>query len=242
MTLLKVFLLFVFINQGIYILILKVIGRLPVLKALRRQVSWKTQVVGQVAPLLTLLTHSRQSRLYSAPCRLYLRLCSVLTYLLLDTLAGFVSILFMYNNLQSLLQFVHKYGETVHLHFLKQEIEWLMGFPLGLKTNKNLSNMLGKILYFIIYLWNYYTTLATPFEHLLIIMSCVLGILGFSLVLGFTADLLQLLTLHVYFVYDVIRRIYSLGVEMLKTLSRVFVDRATDTVHRKKVYHNFKWD
>ncbi len=38
----KVFLLFVFAKQSIYIMLLKAIGRLPVLKALKRQVTWKT--------------------------------------------------------------------------------------------------------------------------------------------------------------------------------------------------------
>lgn len=51
-----------------------------------------------------------------------------------------------------MLHFIHQYGETIHLNFLKQEIEWLMGFPLGLKTNKNLSKLVGKIHSQIIYL------------------------------------------------------------------------------------------
>jgi len=72
-----------------------------------------------------------------------------------------------------------------------------MGFPLGLKTNKNLSKLVGKILYLIIYLWNYYTTLATPFEHLLVNWLCLLGVSGFSLVVSLMVDILGLLTMHV---------------------------------------------
>jgi hypothetical protein len=76
-----------------------------------------------------------------------------------------------------------------------------MGFPLGLKTNKNLSKLLGKVLYSIIYLWNNYTTIATPFEYILVIILCFFGFSGFSLVIAFTIDLIGILTFHVYFIY-----------------------------------------
>jgi phosphatidylinositol glycan class Q protein len=148
----------------------------------------------------------------------------------------------MYNNVQNVLHFVHKYGETIHLNFLEQEIEWLMGFPLGLKTNKNLSKLLGKVLYFIIYLWNYYTSIATPFEHILVIILCLFGFSGFSLVVAFTIDLIGILTFHVYFIYQILSFLYKLTVDILFSLNNVF----NNTIHNlntKKIQpFYFEWD
>ena len=141
------------------------------------------------------------------------------TYLLMDSLLGFISILYMYNNVQNILHFVHKYGETVHIDFLEQEIEWLMGFPLGLKTNKNLSKVLGKILCFIIYIWNYYTTMATPFEALFVQIMCLLGVSGFSLVVSLNIDVISLLTLHIYYIYQLLRIPYNKTVSLILTLN-----------------------
>jgi hypothetical protein len=60
-----------------------------------------------------------------------------------DTILGVVSLLFLYFNVSTLLDFIHKYGSTIHIEVLSKEIEWLMGFPAGLKTNKPLNSVLG---------------------------------------------------------------------------------------------------
>ena len=109
-----------------------------------------------------------------------------------------------------------------------------MGFPLGLKTNKNLSKLLGKILYFIIYLWNNYTTIATPFEHILVIFLCLFGMSGFTLVIAFTIDLIGILTFHVYFIYKILSSLYKLTVDILFSLNNVF-NNTIQNVNTKKV-------
>ena len=63
-----------------------------------------------------------------------------------DTLLGVISLLFLYFNVQTLLVFIHKYSNTIHIEVLSEEVEWLMGFPAGLKTNKPLNLVMGHLI------------------------------------------------------------------------------------------------
>ena len=67
---------------------------------------------------------------------------------------GVVSLLFLYYNIASILHFGHIYGSKIHIEVLSQEVEWLMGFPAGLKTNKNMNLFLGGLSLRIIEFWN----------------------------------------------------------------------------------------
>ena len=62
----------------------------------------------------------------------------------IDTILGVLSMLFLYFNVSQLLSFVHHYGSAIHIEVLSKEIEWLMGFPVGLKTNRPLNYVLGQ--------------------------------------------------------------------------------------------------
>ena len=61
----------------------------------------------------------------------------------MDTLFGLFSLFILYYNVTWLREFIHKYGSSIHIEVLSKEIEWLMGFPAGLKTNKPLNSVLG---------------------------------------------------------------------------------------------------
>ena len=115
-----------------------------------------------------------------------------------DILLGIASLLFLYYNISKILEFGHNYGSKIHIDVLSQEVEWLMGFPAGLKTNKNLNHFLGSLSLKIIYIWNYFTTFATPYEAILIRLVAISGILGFSIEMALISDFIQLITLHMY--------------------------------------------
>lgn len=81
-----------------------------------------------------------------------------------DILIGIVFLLLFSLFISDTLLLAHWLGSVIHIDFLKQEVEWLMGLPAGFKPNENLDNIIGQSILLTIYYWNYVTTFLTGFE------------------------------------------------------------------------------
>lgn len=108
---------------------------------------------------------------------------------------------------------------------LRDLLHWLMGVPAGLKLNYALNNMLGKFFLYHINLWWMFLVLCKPCLDLAVHMLTWLGCLGLTFQLCILADLLDLVSFHVYCIYVYAARLYSVQLSGLVALWRLFLGR-----------------
>lgn len=115
-------------------------------------------------------------------------------------------------------------GEVV-VRTLQELLQWLMGIPAGLKLNYAFNNMLGQFFLYHINLWWTFLVVTKPLLEIMFYMFLCLGRLGLTFQASILADLLALVSFHVYCIYVYAARLYSLQVSGLVALWRLFLGR-----------------
>lgn len=108
---------------------------------------------------------------------------------------------------------------------LQELLQWLMGIPAGLKLNYAFNNMLGQFFLYHINLWWTFLVVTKPLLEIMFYMFLCLGRLGLTFQASILADLLALVSFHVYCIYVYAARLYSLQVSGLVALWRLFLGR-----------------
>ena len=106
--------------------------------------------------------------------------------------------------------------------FLNELLEWLMGAPAGLKLNYEMTIFLGKFFLYHIYIWIGYLAIMEPYYQMIIEVLIYSSCLGLSIMLALASDLLAFLTFHTYCFYVYAAKVYSLQLQGLISLSRLF--------------------
>lgn len=105
---------------------------------------------------------------------------------------------------------------------MKQLLYWLMGAPVGLKLNKELSYCLGNFFSYHVDLWSTYLLIIYQLlPQLVRIMGCCCC-LGMTLFLCFFNDVVDLLTVHMYCFYVYAANLYFAQLKGLVSLARLF--------------------
>ncbi|KAK8082713.1 hypothetical protein PG984_001354 [Apiospora sp. TS-2023a] len=105
---------------------------------------------------------------------------------------------------------------------LHSSIEWLMGWPAGLKLNKELALFLGDLFLWVIEYW------AGCIRALQPVLPHIIWFIGFSsfggasMPIAFSSDLLSLLTVHIYSFYLAAARIFHWQLTILLSLFQLF--------------------
>lgn len=115
--------------------------------------------------------------------------------------------------------------------YLRGMIEWLMGWPAGLKLNSQLDMFLGEMFLWMLYLWakTWRTFFSLDFSLLdlngllfrvFALTFCAFG--GFSSILGLFVDLFSISYFHLYICYLVATKLYQAHLHCLLSLIRLF--------------------
>lgn len=105
---------------------------------------------------------------------------------------------------------------------LQSSIEWLMGWPAGLKLNSELALFLGDLFLWVI---DYWSSCAQTLEPLLPQIIWFIGFSSFagaSMPIALLSDLLSALTLHIYSFYLASARIFHWQLTILLSLFQLF--------------------
>eukprot|EP00743_Colponemidia_sp_Colp-15_P006790 GILK01007321.1.p1 GENE.GILK01007321.1~~GILK01007321.1.p1 ORF type:complete len:860 (-),score=120.70 GILK01007321.1:263-2803(-) len=172
----------------------------------------------------------------------FLRLYGSLALAVLDLLAGIVGILLLRYQTELILTMVHQLGKVLHVDVLRSEINWLMGLPAGFKLNVNLDQFLGSVILNLIDLWNEITTILTPLEPYIVKWIGWSGLFGLSVQLSVASDVLTLCTLHVYYIYLSIARLYSLQLTVLSSLWKLFRGKKRNVLRHRIDHCNYDTD
>lgn len=129
---------------------------------------------------------------------------------------------------------------------LESMIDWLMGWPAGLKLNSELDKFLGELFLWLIRMWTgAYSPPSPPFfsydlslihrssrsvcmaslrplTPTLIGLIGLSGVCGASMIFSLASDLIAFMTLHVYWFYMVAARIFNWQLTILFSLFNLF--------------------
>eukprot|EP00916_Digyalum_oweni_P010145 GHVL01017030.1.p1 GENE.GHVL01017030.1~~GHVL01017030.1.p1 ORF type:complete len:728 (-),score=71.61 GHVL01017030.1:23-2170(-) len=151
-----------------------------------------------------------------------LMLYSSVTLVLLDIFVGIVAGVLLYGYPDVLLSVIHKAAQFLHIDVLRRRVDWLMAFPAGLKLNRALNEFIGMTILVTIDIWNELTTLISPIEPFIVRFLGVLSFTGFSLLLAITCDILNLCTLHIFYIYLGCARLLNLMTATMYSLFNLF--------------------
>jgi phosphatidylinositol glycan class Q protein len=105
---------------------------------------------------------------------------------------------------------------------LHNSIEWLMGWPAGLKLNKELALFLGDLFLWVIEYWSSCISALQPLLPHIIWFIGFSSFAGASMPIAMFSDLLSILTMHIYSFYIASARIYQWQLTILLSLFQLF--------------------
>jgi phosphatidylinositol N-acetylglucosaminyltransferase subunit Q len=105
---------------------------------------------------------------------------------------------------------------------LHRSIEWLMGWPAGLKLNKELALFLGDLFLWVIEYWSSGISTLQPLLPHIIWFIGFSSFAGASMPIAMFSDLVSILTMHIYSFYLASARIYHWQLTILLSLFQLF--------------------
>ncbi|KAG4091858.1 Gpi1-domain-containing protein [Neocallimastix lanati (nom. inval.)] len=148
----------------------------------------------------------------------YLSFYNSITVIVSDTILGIIiGCLFVKYNKQ-LAFILNQSFWNYTIKYLRLAVDWLMGAPGGLKLNKELDKFLGDLFLWLIQIWSIMLSKVFPYTDEIIYCIGIAGILGASITLSLTSDLLALATLHIHIFYKVASKIYYWQFSILLSL------------------------
>ncbi|GAV82790.1 Gpi1 domain-containing protein [Cephalotus follicularis] len=119
-----------------------------------------------------------------------------------------------------------KFANDITNELLRSGCVWLMGVPAGFKLNTELAGALGMICLHTIQIWSALWIFVGFLSIYLLKGLAILGILfGATIPAALIIDIIALATLHVSTLYSLISILYSLQIQVLAALWRLFRGR-----------------
>lgn len=116
---------------------------------------------------------------------------------------------------------------------LKELIHWLTGDPAGLKLNLAFNKLLATFYLFHIHIWWSFLVTLKPGLKFMFLLFLQLGQLGITFQASIIADLLGLVSFHVYCIYAYAARLYNVQITALIALWRLFLGRKKNPLRKK---------
>lgn len=150
-----------------------------------------------------------------------------------DIIIGVTIGSFLINNSEYVANILLKDLDHYTIENLVSMIEWLMGWPAGLKLNSELDKFLGELFLWSIDLWKDCVTTIGPFIPEILRIIGLSGTLGGSMVLSLLSDFLSFMTLHIYIFYMVAAKIFNWQLTILYSLFNLFQGKKWNTLRNR---------
>ncbi|RIA98495.1 N-acetylglucosaminyl transferase component-domain-containing protein [Glomus cerebriforme] len=112
-------------------------------------------------------------------------------------------------------------------------IDWLMGWPAGLKLNSELDSFLGELFLRLIEIWKDCVGFIGPLIPSIIGIIGLSGMFGGSMVLSLLSDFLSFMTIHIYLFYMVAAKIFNWQLTILYSLFNLFQGKKWNTLRNR---------
>lgn len=163
----------------------------------------------------------------------FLKFCHLVSQFILDILLGFLFIHICTFKTDDLLAWIHYGLEGLHVNWLTQRVDWLMGFPAGYKPNLHLDLFLGELIKVFIFLWNDITTWLNHVEYYIVVVVSFFGLMGFSLQLALMNDIFVIASFHILSLYSVFAYAYKNSLSILGTMMSLFRGRKKNVLRNR---------
>ncbi|KAJ1977868.1 pig-Q, partial [Dimargaris xerosporica] len=182
---------------------------------------------------------------WNDPCRrtaLYVNFYNHLWQIVGDVIIGLLVGQLILSHHRHITHVIHHHLCYYAFTSLESMIEWLMGWPAGMKLNPQLDEFLGELFLWLIRLWTLliHPTRAITSAVVELIGQC--GILGASVQVALLSDYISLMTLHIYWFYAVAARIYHWQLAVLHSLLNLFRGRRINPLRCRIDSCNFELD
>ncbi|KAF8436433.1 N-acetylglucosaminyl transferase component-domain-containing protein, partial [Terfezia claveryi] len=152
----------------------------------------------------------------------YIRFYNSLWLVANDIIIGIALGSYIIENANQVAYNIDSYLNAYTIDGLTSMINWLMGWPAGLKLNNDLAKFLGDLFLWVINYWAGCVISLRPY-----LISVIYGIgysslLGASMPIALFSDLLSILTLHIYSFYIASARIYNWQLTIIISLFHLF--------------------
>ncbi|KAI9591861.1 N-acetylglucosaminyl transferase component-domain-containing protein [Syncephalis fuscata] len=132
--------------------------------------------------------------------------------------------------------------EKYSISTIDTTIEWLKGWPAGLKLNSDLDHFLGDMFLWMLRIWSEVLLAVKPTLPSVVAVIGAIGIVGGSMMVSLATDILSLLTLHVYWFYVGAARIYHWQLMILQSLFNLFRGKKRNVLRHRIDSHNYDLD
>jgi phosphatidylinositol glycan class Q protein len=161
-----------------------------------------------------------------------------------DILLGVIASLWLlsHDNMSLICNFINDSGQGT-VEVVKTQLVWLMGVPAGFKLNSALDQFLGEFFLYLINIWSaYLQAVVAPILPIVVSFIALTSCLGFSVLLALSADMLSLMTFHIYCFYVFAAKIYSVQVYALGSLWRLFTGKKWNVLRNRIDSYEYKVD
>ncbi|GAA6000804.1 phosphatidylinositol N-acetylglucosaminyltransferase [Rhodotorula paludigena] len=222
--------------HGVLSLLLAVLSfRLPLLGAITdwscfgRQLHTRFLQAASLVPTFSTLRHDlRQARSaeaqYVTAHATYIRFFNLLWLLANDLIIGVALATFVRDNAAAIKQSLAQLVKVYVLTYLRDLLDWLNSWPMGVKLNDEVATLICRAFLFISRIWED-VVLEPVLRYLPVALIGCAGMLGASSLLALAADLVALLTLPFFACYVVATLVYRWSLTTLGALFNVFRGR-----------------
>ena len=158
---------------------------------------------------------------------------SLVTQLVVDFLLGCFLLGVFFKYPWPIIDFVSSATKHLELDYAVQRTHWLFGNPAGFKPNINLSHFLGNFVLEIISVWNQLTSALTEMKFLIAFYIATCGVLGFSVQMAASNDILFFCSFGLFCVYSVFAWLYCMTLQMLSTLIKLFRGKKYNIIRKR---------
>ncbi|GES86676.1 N-acetylglucosaminyl transferase component Gpi1 [Rhizophagus clarus] len=151
-----------------------------------------------------------------------------------DIIIGLTIGSFLVNNSEYVANIILRdYLDRYTIEKLVSMIDWLMGWPAGLKLNSELDSFLGELFLRLIELWKDCVGVIGPLTPSIIGIIGLSGMFGGSMVLSLLSDFLSFMTIHIYLFYMVAAKIFNWQLTILYSLFNLFQGKKWNTLRNR---------
>ncbi|KAG7400112.1 hypothetical protein PHYBOEH_007018 [Phytophthora boehmeriae] len=161
-----------------------------------------------------------------------LEVCNWICFMLLDVVLGRLMFRYMSELVISTFQSAEISPITV-INFLRDNVEWLMGAPAGFKLNKPLASILGNGILLWLDLWSFTFAELLPRCDVGMWLEVVFSYLGVTLQTTLLADLVNLTTWHLHWVYLYFAKLNRLQFGLFASLSKLFLGQKINVLRHR---------
>ncbi|RKP26347.1 N-acetylglucosaminyl transferase component-domain-containing protein [Syncephalis pseudoplumigaleata] len=159
-----------------------------------------------------------------------------------DIIFGLALGSFLLQNSEAIGQLCGHVLEKYSISTIDTTIEWLKGWPAGLKLNSDLDHFLGDMFLWMLRIWSEILLTVKPALPGVVSVIGAMGIVGGSMMVSLATDIMSLLTLHIYWFYVGAARIYHWQLMILHSLFNLFRGKKRNVLRHRIDSHNYDLD